>query len=131
MYSQVHYKILNPALTHFRPATCEEVDCVAYLNGWKTTVDESADLGAAQADYIRRRSGRRYTEDRTPTGLTEFTFPAGQACFRAGEHKTNIGRAPLFVVDSGDRRYRHTSADSWADDLRTHVGGIVDEINKG
>lgn len=131
MYSQVHYKILNPASTHFRPATCDEVDCGAYLNGWTTTVDESTGLGASQADYIRRRSGRRFAEDRTPAGLTEFTFPAGQSCFRAGEHKTNVGRAPLFVVDSGDRRYRHTSVDSWTDDLRTHTSAIIDEINKG
>lgn len=131
MYSQVHYKILNPASTHFRPATCEDVDCGGYVNGWQSTIDESTDLGQAQAHYIRAQSGRRFTETRTPAGLTEFTFPAGQECFRSGEHKTNIGRAPLFVVDSGNRRYRHSSADSWADDLRTHVGGIVDEINKG
>jgi len=131
MYSQVHYKILNPASTHFRPATCEEVDCAGYLNGWKSVIDESTDLGRTQAEYIRRRSGRMFTEDRTVAGLTEFTFPAGQSCFRSGEHKTNIGRAPLFVVDAGDRRYRHSSADSWADDLRTHTSQIIDEINKG
>lgn len=131
MYSQVHYKILNPASTHFRPATCEEVDCGAHQRGWQTTIDESTQLGQTQAHYIRAQSGRRYTEDRTETGLTLFIFPPGQTCFRSDEHKTNIGRAPLFVVDSGDRRYRHATADSWMDDLRTHTGGIIDEINKG
>jgi hypothetical protein len=131
MYSKIRYQILNPVSTHFRPATCEEVDCAGYLHGWQSTIDESTDLGQRQADYIRRRSGRSYTEDRSPAGLTVFTFSPGQSCFRSGEHKTNLGLEPAFVVDAGDRRYRHSSGDSWADDLRTHTEAILGEINKG
>ena len=131
MYQKTRFRILNPLETHFRPATCEEVDCQAYFGGWQTTLDESTDLGQKQAHYIRRESGRSFSEHRNSLGLTEFTFAAGQPCFRVAEHRTNIGRAPMFVVDDGEQRYRHSSADSWVDDLRTHTEAIFDEINKG
>jgi hypothetical protein len=41
------YSALAPLATHFRAATCEDVDCGNYLHGWKTVVNESTELGAA------------------------------------------------------------------------------------
>lgn len=131
MSDQKVYRILNPVDTHFRSATCEEVGCVSFLNGWVTPVDLTTDLGQRQANYIRKMSGRQFTETDTGDGRVAFTFPAGQECFRASEHRSNIGRNPLFLVQSQDGSYSHTLADSWADDLHTHTDAILSEINKG
>lgn len=134
--NQVSHRILNPRDTHFRPATCAEVDCDHYLHGWRSLIDESTDLGQRQAHYIRTKSGRGFTERRDEAGITEFTFEAGQACFRASEHRTNVGRKPLFVVDSLNdsgrvSRRLHSSADPWADDLHGHLDDLIGDISKG
>ena len=54
------YRIVVPRATHWRPATCAESDCQAYLLGWLTTVDEGTDLGR----------GRRITSAASPAAAT-------------------------------------------------------------
>lgn len=99
-------------------------------------MDESTDLGQQQAHYVRSVSGRHYREDRTPAGLTEFTFEAGQTCF--GEHKTRLDKPELFVVRGGDwrgnprhERHVHANADDWVDDFATHQDKLATELAKG
>lgn len=58
------YQILAPMATHRRKATCAEFGCDAYRLGWVSKIDESTELGKAQAYYIRNQSGRSYTETR-------------------------------------------------------------------
>ena len=133
--NQTAYRILNPTETHYRPATCEEVGCQHYLEGWQSLIDEATELGQRQAAFIRGDRTRRHTEARNEAGITVFTFEAGQSCFRAGEHRTNVGRAPLYVVDTPRdgrvQRRLHSSPDSWGDDLRTHQEDILGGLNKG
>lgn len=119
-----------------RPATCVDVDCAAYLHGWTTEVDESSDLGAAQAHYVRRESGRAFVEGRTPGGLTVFTFEAGQQCF--ADHTTVDDRPPIFLVRSGDWRGNpggqhrvHTRPEHWVEDFSEHQQGLADALQKG
>ena len=128
---QQHYHILSPLSSHFQVSgTCEDADCGNYLNGWKTVVDESTDLGQQQARYIRTKAGREFAEHRDDSGLTVFTFHSGQPCFNNGKHLVRTDRSPLFLVRSDDgQRYTHSSADSWADDLRTHQGEILAAID--
>lgn len=132
----IAYRILNPIDSHFRPATCEEVSCQHFLEGWQSLIDESTNLGQKQAHYIREESGRGFTEHRSEAGLTVFTFPPGQRCFAAAQHRTNVGLRPVFAVDrvndSGRIARRvHSSADSWGDDLHTHTDNLLGEISKG
>lgn len=129
------YQILAPAATHWRAATCAEVDCAAWLRGWSTTVDESTELGGRQAHYIRRESGRGFAEQRTPAGLTVFVFEAGQRCFRAGEHLVQV-RPESYLIRSGDWRQlgdprRVGTAQSWVDDFGEHQQRIADHRQKG
>lgn len=120
------YEISAPVATHFRAASCAEVDCRHYLNGWQTMVDESSDLGQRQAYYIRKLAGRAFTEERNEGGLTIFTFEAGQTCFRVGDHRVSLGRPEIFRVWRGDWRgqlesaYRHTRPADWVDDFAEH-----------
>ena len=134
------YQILAPAASHFRPATCAEIKCTAYLYGWKTTVDPSGDLGARQFDYITRRCGRRFTSEKLATGLVEFTFEAGQKCFQAEQHRIRLGKPEIFVVRDGDRRLRTGAhrrftgahaAEDWVDHFSEHQDRLRDVLERG
>jgi hypothetical protein len=122
-----------------RRATCAEVECAAYVHGWVTTADESTDLGRAQAAWIRGACARRFTEQRTPVGLTAFTFPAEQTCFEAADHRVPLERPPLYVLRGGDWRgnprrlpvRRYSSAESWVQDFGEHQQGLRDAQQRG
>lgn len=131
------YSILAPIETHFRPASCADAGCVAHANGWRTVVDEAIDLGQKQAHYIRTLSGRAFNEERTPEGLTAFTFAAGQKCFKA--HAMSLEREPIYVVRDGDHRGNPRGTDptvykrpeSWVDDFGSHQQRLADRFNQG
>jgi hypothetical protein len=117
------YSVVAPLDSHWRPASCEQVGCLAHHNGFQTRVDESTDLGARQAAYVRQRAGRPFSETRED-GVTVFTFPPGTECFT--QHKTRRSRPLLYVVRNGDwrsylgRPQIHTSPDAWIDDFASH-----------
>lgn len=96
------FGIVNPAETHWKPATCAEVDCANDRNGFIVTCDLRTAAGVRQARYVRDTVGRPYVHvfsegDKVIT----FTFPAGR-CFVV--HKLPLGRPALFVVRNGDHR---------------------------
>lgn len=114
-------------------AACHEVGCAAWRNGWETTVDESTNLGLAQARYIRHQSRRTFTESRTAAGLTVFRFESGQRCF--AEHRTKRDR---FVSRDGDWRgnptgrvHVHARPEDWVEDFAEHEGRLADLRQRG
>lgn len=131
------YTVAMPLQTHWRPATCAEVDCEAYLRGWRTIVDERTELGQRQAHYIRHDRSRRHNESRMdPDGVTVFTFEAGQTCFR--EHRAQLGRPQRYIVRGGDWRgnprgefREHTRPDDFVDDFAEHQGKIATQLERG
>jgi hypothetical protein len=134
------YKIWRPEHgTFWRPATCAQVDCAPHLHGWTTTVDERTELGQRQAWYIRSASARRFSEHRDDTGLTVFTFEAGQSCFQADQHQVATEREPLYLVKPGDWRGGaqgrssrvHTRAEDWVEDFSEHQDKIQTVRERG
>jgi len=131
------YQVSAPLATHFRIATCEEVDCKHHREGWKSVIDESSTLGQMQAYHIRNRSGRRYTEDRNRApGMTVFVFEPGQKCF--SQHHVPLERPALYVVRDGDWRgnptgslRKHTKSEDWVDDFQNHQDKLATELQKG
>ncbi len=129
------YAIDAPRSTHTRPASCAEVECQAWANGWRTVVPSNS----PQAVYIRGKSERRFIEVRQDAGMVEFFFSPGQSCFRAGEHRISLERPPLFSVRGGDFRgnplqlptRRFARAEDWRDDFGEHQERIVDAHRKG
>jgi hypothetical protein len=95
------FEVHSPVSTHYRDASCAEVQCANHLNGWTSTIDTGTQQGTVWA-YAIKRSGRRYTAQVTGTVVT-FAFPAGQTCFKA-PHKVPTGRPEIFVVRDGDWR---------------------------
>lgn len=132
------YAIRQPKDTHWRAASCAEVECAHYLNGWRTLVDEATDLGQQQAHYIRYEQRRGYTECRE-AGLTVFDFEPGQPCFQADTHQVPLGKPALYVVRDGDwrgnprgtRPYVHSRPDDWLDDFQNHQISIAERIQRG
>ena len=125
------YRIASPIATHWRPASCADVDCPAWANGWATVVDEGTVLGQGQADYIRAGAGRRYTEDRISGGRTRFTFDAGQPCFRAVDHRVPLDRPEVYTVATAAGTSRHRNGADWVDDFSTHLDHLKTLQQKG
>lgn len=129
------YSAVTPLETHFRPATCREVECEQQQNGWRTCVDTSTDLGARQANYIRLHSGRAFTVIESAP-LVTFVFPAGQECFRT--HRVRQDKPEIYVARDGDwrgnptgRRRIHANGADWLDDFATHQDQITTLIQRG
>jgi hypothetical protein len=118
------YRLLMPPDIQVR-AACEDVRCENWRHGWETHVDEATPLGREQAAYIRRLSGRTFTEHRTGAGITVFRFSSGQRCF--AEHRTRPAR---WLVAAGSVR-EHANMRDWVDDLGEHVTQIEDQRKKG
>lgn len=95
------FEVRSPLATHYRNATCREVECQHYLGGWTSPIDVATEQGRKWAVAIRR-SGRRYTYEQSGTIVT-FRFSPGQICFQA-PHKVPVGRPELYVVRDGDWR---------------------------
>lgn len=139
-----HFEIAAPLDTHWRVGTCEEDNCAHYLNGWQTVCDETTELGARQAAYIRSDTTRRHVESRelvelpphapdepAVTGVprTIFRFEAGQKCFR--QHRVPLGRPELYLVrgEHGAQSLVHSGPEAWVDDLCTNQERINRIIN--
>lgn len=127
------YQVVRPRATHSRPASCGEVDCKAYLNGWKTVIDVSTSIGRERANYIRLKSGRRFLAAQIGAAVT-FTFPAGQKCF--AEHRIEIDRPTIFLKRGGD--WRATTFEpvilderDWVDDFANHQAKLAETIERG
>lgn len=122
--NQLAYKI--HANVDYVPATCEEIDCEHYRNGWQVRVEGLP----PELLHTARTSGRRYTELQVSDGVTYLAFEAGQPCFQAAAHRKTRGHSPLFVVGGREGLIRkHGNADSWADDLRTHQDNILGKLD--
>lgn len=98
-----HFVIDRPLETHWRDATCKEVDCPHYLNGWLMVLPDPG----PQVDYVRH-SGRHFTEKKVGGGTIEFNFPPGQKCFRP-PHKMLMNKREIFVGDGRE----HANPGDW------------------
>lgn len=133
-----HYKsyvLAQPLDTHWRPASCEEVHCPDYLNGWRVRVEGLP----GELLHAARTSGRRFTEMRIAEGETWLHFAAGQPCFQAVRHRAPLGRPPLYLVRDGDHRGNprgtrarlHQRADLWVEDFAEHQDRLADAQKRG
>jgi len=95
------FEVHQPVRTHYRDATCKEVECQHYLAGWVSQLDSATPEGRRWIAAVRS-SGRRFTVALAGT-VHAFSFPAGQRCFQA-PHKVPVGRPEIYVVRDGDWR---------------------------
>lgn len=135
--NRTSYHILAPAGTHWRPATCEEVVCRQWRDGWVSRVNTVTAEGIA--NYIRHHSGRQFTEEKdVQPGVVLFRFGPGQMCFAAAEHRVRIERPEIYVVRGGDYRgnprqegKRFDRPDQWVDEFAEHQQALADRLEQG
>ena len=125
------YQVTAPR-SHYRPASCAEVDCPDYLNGWQMIVE----LTDERVLYAVRSSGRRFTETAGPVTVT-FDFEAGGPCQKPSLHRVLV-RPELYVVRGGDWRgnrtgfrRQHKDHVEFVEDFGEHQQRINDELQKG
>lgn len=135
------YALDAPQQTHYRRASCREVDCPNYANGWRSGFDVTDPHKAAAAKAVRDKSGRLFTleEIRGASGKVErviFTFGPGQECFQP--HRVPLERDPILSVRDGDWRGNptgfvrvHTDPEDWVDDFANHQIKINRQMNQG
>ena len=118
---QQHFRILRPLETHWRKADCREVECAHHQKGWATVVP----TGGAQADYIRRKSGRHFTEARQSDDLAAFTFPPGQRGFRP--HRLPADKQEHYIHDGR----LHDRPIDWVEDFNETTDKVKRQLERG
>ena len=128
------YSVSTPLATHWRLATCEEIDCPNYLNGWAVAI--TPDQLGQQFDHDIKASGKRFerltvaeAEARFP-GMSfagaafVYVFAPGQPCFYQGtaRHQAQVDRPEIFSIRGGDHRAttserRIMRAQDWKEDF--------------
>lgn len=138
------YQFKAPPSTHYRPATCAEVDCPWYLDGFQVRLDEATADGAARAAYLRADGVRdgtaglrpqgsdvRYYRETREGGVTVFTYPPGTRGMGC-QHRIRLERPEIYIVRSGLAKPRiHTSAEHWVEDFANHQQMLHDLHQEG
>jgi hypothetical protein len=128
------YQIVSPLSTHWRPATCAEVDCPEYIKGWKLRVEGLP----PEMLHAAKTSGRKFTELNVTATENWLVFEAGQPCFRAQLHRKLLDKQEIFVVRDGDYRgnptgniRKHTRPEHWREDFAEHQEKLAQQIQRG
>ena len=117
------YQVTWPKESHWRRATCAEVDCPRYLLGWTTTVEAES----PQYDFVRADRERHYRAEVTGEGLITLHYPAGQRCF-GSDHWKKLDRGPWLTRDlprleAGRVEHNAMEPDRWVDEFNEAAEG--------
>jgi hypothetical protein len=128
------YQIAAPISTHWRPASCAEVECPNYLHGWKVR----ADVLDEKMIHTATHSGRKFVWQRLSELENWLVYEAGQPCFQAAVHRVRVDRPELYIVREGDRRGNprstgpvQLSSVNWVDDFSEHQASIAGAVERG
>lgn len=136
--AMVTYEANAPLDTHWRAATCAEVECKAYLQGWTSDMfPNSADEARILKIYEAEIRKGQITTSLTPEKFIRYHFPPGTECFRRIWHRLPLERPALFTVRTGDFRgtdgviRTFKDGEQWVDAFATHQDKIATEVNRG
>jgi hypothetical protein len=133
------YRISAPTKTHWVSATCAEIECEPYMNGWTSSLDISTPQGMQTAQAIKDKYKQgSYTVQVLDSGLVQFKFIAGLPCFKSSMHKRQIG-PDILLVQGGDYRGNprgiatrvHTKPEFWAEDFAENQLKLARLIERG
>lgn len=128
------YQIVSPLSTHWRPATCAEVECPEYEKGWRVRIEGLP----PEMIHTARTSGRKYSELEISANEHWLVFEPGQPCFRAPLHRQLLDKQEIFIARDGDFRgnptgnvRRHTRPEFWVEDFAEHQDRLAQQIQQG
>lgn len=135
--SYLTFAARTPLQTHSRAATCAEVGCEGYQNGWTiplTGIDP-------QLEHVARHSGWHFREvDGVNYGLGEgkyLVFAPGQPCFVSHKHRISLDRPAFYFVGRGDhrsfdiRRATQRREQDWVDQFANHQQQLREAQERG
>jgi hypothetical protein len=133
----VTFQITAPKSTHTRKASCEEVRCLMYANGWRMKIDLGTDLGQKQAYYIKYQSGRSFKKVAVDGTMVTLEFAASQPCFK--EHRVRTDLPEIYRVKGGDNRGNplktptrvHKKPEFWVEEFAENQDRIARIQKKG
>tara|TARA_R100000808_G_C2124537_1_gene135030 strand:+ start:229 stop:621 length:393 start_codon:yes stop_codon:yes gene_type:complete len=121
---QTTYRAIKPIATHFRQATCQEVNCLNYTRGWKTILP----VNHEGINWIRQ-SNYRYNEvTDLDNNMVEFIFEAGQNCFKQSKHVISLDKPAIFAIQDANG-LKKQEANEWIDKFDNHLTKLKGEIN--
>jgi hypothetical protein len=128
------FQVDAPLATHWRRASCAEVDCPDYLNGFVTTV-----LAGSDDEDALKASGRKWSSTTAnPDGTISYTFEAGTECWSSFRHRVRVREDSLWIVRDGDwrgnptgRARRHTRPADWVDEFADHQDKLAEAQRRG
>lgn len=128
------YRMVSPP-SHRRTATCKEVDCERRRKGWTTYLDVADPEHAEAANWIRMKSGRKFTVTEEGTAVS-FFFPQGQDCFA---RHTLPFKPHLLLVHGGDWRgnpmgvptRKHATMNDWVEDFAENQIAVRERVERG
>lgn len=128
------HAVRSPIATHYRKATCAEVNCTAHRDGWafhKETL-------SPEFLYVATKSGRKFREVHIAPGQTYLVYEPGQTCFEFRSHVLPLDRPELYYVGRGDSRVfnpnkarQHVNAVDFMDDFASHLDRMHRHITRG
>lgn len=125
------YSVRSPIETHFVKATCPEVDCKEYREGWTIRVQHLDErLWAAI-----KASKRRYRRMDLTADEGYLIFEPGQMCFEVHNHRRRLERPEFFYVGRGDYRSFTTrnatqlEPEHWTEHLYGHLD-LIKQLNQ-
>lgn len=127
------FQVASPLSTHYKPATCKEIDCPNYLNGWRIRVEGLPE----DMLHLAKHSGRRFREVSIKEGETYLVFEGGQKCFQESTHRTSLQRPEFYFIGQGDwrsyssRNAERVSTEEWLDRFRTNQDSLATQLERG
>lgn len=128
------FQVVAPLSTHWRAATCQEVDCPQYLGGWRIRVE----VLEPQMLHTARTSGRKFSELHVAEGENWLVFEAGQPCFRASEHRKLLDRQEIYIARDGDYRgnptgrvRKHSRPEFWVEEMQENNLAVRERLERG
>jgi hypothetical protein len=136
------FSLLQPLDTHYRIATCAEVECKGYRSEMTVTFDLTNAQHVSDANWLRNHSGLRFTYFMLDNERkVRFVIPAGQTCLesRLRPHRVPLERDPFMVVRGGDvfrgnptgMTHTHTSPESFVDEWATDLDKLKTVQERG
>ena len=133
------YRIASPHATHSRPATCAEVNCEQYSNGWmipKSVVTEQV-MHDLKVGRWRFREIDLTGLDQSPQQGVFLMFEAGQPCLAASTHRVSLERPEIYRVGRGRgvafsaRNSTVLTPENWLDDFWHNQDRLQTLANRG
>lgn len=106
--------------------SCDVAECQSKKFGWKVILSHKSQGESVQ--WLRAGGTNRYfIENKIDDDLWEFTFPAGQDCFK--KHYAQDFVFDIARVETGRRTIWYPDGDAFVGDSDAHLRKLKEEIN--